>query len=167
MRHLILKAERAITGTATALACGALALAVLLAAYQVLMRYVIGKPSPWSDSVLQLLIVWMVYLGLAGTFRSGALVSVDLLAQALEGSAKRALQAAILLACLVVLAHMVWYGGQMVQRGASNVNPILGFAMSWGYLAVPVGGALAALAAIARFIDPEADAEGATAAPQD
>jgi TRAP-type C4-dicarboxylate transport system permease small subunit len=150
----LLALDRWVTGLATALAGAALMGAVSLAFYQVLMRYVFNRPTAWTEPILQLLVVWMVYLGLAATFRAGALVSVDLLLTSTRGLVRRTLEATILLLCLVLLAHMVWYGSAMVQRGASNINPVLGFAMSWGYLAVPVGGALATLAAVARFFDP-------------
>jgi len=152
----LLAVDRWSTGVATALAGAALVGAVSLAFYQVLMRYVFNRPTAWTESILQLLVVWMVYLGLAVTFRTGALVSVDLLLTGTRGLVRRTLEATILLLSLVLLAHMVWYGSAMVQRGASNINPVLGFAMSWGYLAVPVGGVLATLAALARFVDPEA-----------
>ncbi len=152
----LLAADRWSTGVATALAGAAMVGAVSLAFYQVLMRYVFNRPTAWTESILQLLVVWMVYLGLAVTFRTGALVSVDLLLTSTRGLARRTVETTILLLSLVLLGHMVWYGSAMVQRGASNINPVLGFAMSWGYLAVPVGGALATLAALARFVDPQA-----------
>jgi len=152
----LLAADRVCTGVATALAGAALVGAVSLAFYQVLMRYVFNRPTAWTESILQLLVVWMVYLGLAVTFRTGALVSVDMLLTSTRGLVRRTVEATILLLSLVLLGHMVWYGSAMVQRGASNINPVLGFAMSWGYLAVPVGGALATLAALARFFDPQA-----------
>ena len=156
LARALLAVDRWSTGVATALAGAALVGAVSLAFYQVLMRYVFNRPTAWTESILQLLVVWMVYLGLAVTFRTGALVSVDLLLTGTRGLVRRTLEATILLLSLVLLAHMVWYGSAMVQRGASNINPVLGFAMSWGYLAVPVGGVLATLAALARFVDPEA-----------
>jgi len=152
----LLAVDRWSTGVATALAGAALVGAVSLAFYQVLMRYVFNRPTAWTEPILQLLVVWMVYLGLAVTFRTGALVSVDLLLTSTRGLVRRTLEATILLLSLVLLGHMVWYGSAMVQRGASNINPVLGFAMSWGYLAVPVGGVLATIAALARFVDPEA-----------
>lgn len=154
--RLVLRVDAVVTRAATAAACCALAAAVMLAFVQVVMRYVVNRPTAWTDSLLQLLVVWMVYLGLAVTFRTGALVSVDMLLTATSGRLRRAFEAVILLLCLVLLGHMVWYGSAMVGRGASNVNPVLGFAMSWAYLSVPVGGALAIIAAIARFVDPAA-----------
>lgn len=154
--RVLLAVDRWSTGAATALAGAALVGAVSLAFYQVLMRYVFNRPTAWTESILQLLVVWMVYLGLAVTFRTGALVSVDLLLTSTRGLVRRTAESTILLVSLVLLGHMVWYGSAMVQRGASNINPVLGFAMSWGYLAVPVGGVLATIAALARFVDPEA-----------
>lgn len=161
--RVILRADAVVTRVATAAACAALSGALVLAFIQVVMRYVVNRPTAWTDSLLQLLIVWMVYLGLAVTFRTGALVSVDLLLQATRGVVRRVLESLVLVLCLVLLGHMVWYGSAMVGRGVSNINPVLGFAMSWAYLAIPVGGALAGLAVIARFLDPQARGGAAVA----
>jgi TRAP-type C4-dicarboxylate transport system permease small subunit len=144
-----------VTGAATVLACAFMAAAALLAFYQVVMRYGVGRPTAWSEPVLQMLIVWMVYLGLAATLRSGALVAVDLVWRVARGPAAAVLRGLIAAATLVLLAHMVWYGWDMAERAASNLNPTLGISMSWGFASVPVGAALAILAVVARLLDPE------------
>lgn len=156
LRTGFLAVERATTGLVTAAACGALALAAVLAIVQVFMRYAWRAPLSWSEPLVQMAIVWMVYLGAAVTFRSGALVAIDLLIDRARGRFRRVLVGFLALCSLTLVAHMFWYGWEMAERAAFNVNPTLGISTSWGFAAVPVGAAFAAMAIVAHLLDPPA-----------
>jgi TRAP-type C4-dicarboxylate transport system permease small subunit len=156
LRSAVLAVDRVTTTVATWAACAALTIAALMAIGQVFMRYVVRQPTAWSEPVVQMAVIWMVYLGVAATFRIGALVAIDLLVDRLRGRFRRALQALICAAALVLLAHMGWYGWEMAERARFNVNPTLGISMSWGFAAIPIGAAFAMVAVIAHAIDPPA-----------
>jgi TRAP-type C4-dicarboxylate transport system permease small subunit len=148
--------DRITTRVATFAACFALALSVCLACYQIFMRYVVRQSTSWSEPILQMAIIYMVYLGAAVTFRRGALVAIDLLLETARGPLKRAVNLFVFLACLVLVLHMVWYGWQMTMRAQFNVNPTLGISMSWAFLAIPLGGVFALIAVVAHYLDPPA-----------
>jgi TRAP-type C4-dicarboxylate transport system permease small subunit len=150
----ILAVDRVTTTLVTWAACAALALAAGMAVVQVFMRYVVRQPTAWSEPVVQMAVVWMVYLGVAYALRSGALVAIDILPARLPGAAGRVLRGTITLGTLVLLAHMLVYGHDMATRAAVNVNPVLGISMAWGFAAIPVGAAFAIVAVIAHAIDP-------------
>lgn len=154
LRRGFLTIERLATRLVTLLACAALALAAGLACYQIFMRYVLRQPTAWSEPVLQLAIIYMVYLGLAITFRKGALVSIDLLVTFAKGRFATLLRFAILAAILTVLGHMFWYGWAMALRAQNNIHPTLGISMLYAFAAIPVGAVFAAIAAIAHHVDP-------------
>jgi TRAP-type C4-dicarboxylate transport system permease small subunit len=154
LRGAILAIDRVTTTAVTWAACFALALAAGLACYQIFMRYVVRQSTAWSEPVLQMAIIYMVYLGCAAAFRSGALVAIDILANALSGRAREALRLVLLVLALILLGHMFWYGWEMAERARFNVNPTLGISMSWGFLAIPVGAVFAAIAVIAHHLDP-------------
>ena len=154
LRTAILAVERLTTRAVTLFACGALALAVGLACYQIVMRYVIRQSTAWSEPVLQLAIIYMVYLGLAVTFRRGALVSIDLLQSLAKGRTETALRWFILICALVLLGHMFWYGWAMAARAQANIHPTLGISMMWAFAAIPVGAVLAMIAVVAHHLDP-------------
>lgn len=154
LRSAVLAVDRATTTVATWAACAALAIAAGMAIGQVFMRYVVRQPTAWSEPVVQMAVIWMVYLGAAVTFRAGALVAIDLLVDRLRGRFRRALQILICAATLVLLLHMGWYGWEMAERARFNVNPTLGISMSWGFAAIPVGAAFAIIAVIAHAVDP-------------
>jgi TRAP-type C4-dicarboxylate transport system permease small subunit len=153
-RATFLAIERVTTRLATWSACAALALAVSLTCYQIVMRYIVRQSTAWSEPILQMAIIYMVYLGAAAAFRSGALVAIDLLLTLARGRARAALSLFIVACCVVLLGHMVWYGWEMTLRAQFNVNPTLGISMSWAFAAVPIGGAFALLAVIAHLLDP-------------
>jgi len=158
LRSAVLAVDRATTTVATWAACAALALAACMAIGQVFMRYVVRQPTAWSEPVVQMAVIWMVYLGAAATFRIGALVAIDLLVDRLRGRWQRGLQVVICACALVLLLHMGWYGWEMAERARFNVNPTLGISMSWGFAAIPVGAAFAIVAVIAHLLDPPARA---------
>jgi TRAP-type C4-dicarboxylate transport system permease small subunit len=154
LRRAILAIDRVTTTAVTWAACAALALAASMAFGQVVMRYVVRQPVAWSEPVVQMAVIWMVYLGAAATFRTGALVAIDLLLGRLHGRWQQALQWVITIAALLLLGHMGWYGWEMAERARFNVNPTLGLSMSWGFAAIPVGAAFAIIAVIAHALDP-------------
>ena len=154
LRRAALAIDRVTTTVVTWAACAALALAACMAFGQVVMRYVVQQPVAWSEPVVQMAVIWMVYLGAAVTFRTGALVAIDLLATRLKGRWARALAWVTTAACLLLLAHMGWYGWDMAERAQFNVNPVLGISMSWGFAAIPVGAVFAIIAVVAHALDP-------------
>lgn len=157
MRRGFLALDRLTTALVTLAACAALAVAAGLACYQIVMRYILRMPASWAEPIVQLAIVYMVYLGLAVAFRRGALVSIDLLDRLARGSWRVALRGAILALVLVLLGHMVWYGWAMALRVQNNLHPILGISMLWTFAPIPVGAVFAGIAAIAAFLDPPPD----------
>jgi TRAP-type C4-dicarboxylate transport system permease small subunit len=154
LRRAVLAIDRVTTTVVTWAACAALALAACMAFGQVVMRYVVRQPVAWSEPVVQMAVIWMVYLGAAVTFRTGALVAVDVLPRRLRGPWQRGLAWVITAAALLLLAHMVRYGWEMAERAQFNVNPTLGISMSWGFAAIPVGAVFAAIAVLAHALDP-------------
>jgi TRAP-type C4-dicarboxylate transport system permease small subunit len=154
LRAAVLAIDRVTTRIVTLGACVALALAAGLACYQIVMRYVVGLPASWAEPVVQLSVVYMVYLGLAVTFRRGALVSIDLLQTLARGPWRTVLRWFILIAVLTLLWHMFWYGWAMAARAQANTHPMLGVSMMWTFLSIPVGAVFATIAVIAAHLDP-------------
>jgi C4-dicarboxylate transporter, DctQ subunit len=151
--------DRFFFATIVVAACSALALAAVLAFTQVILRFVFAAPVSWTDAAAQMLIVWMVHVGVALTMRTGALVSIDFLARALGGRPRILLEVCIALATLSFLGNLVWYGLEMVQRAQVQNHPALGISMAWGYAAVPVGAAFSIVALCARLLDRVASEE--------
>lgn len=158
----------------------AMALLVLtccVSLYQVVTRFVFEEPSTWSEVTARSLNIWMVYLGVAVAFRTGALMAVEFLFNRLHGGARVVLVAVIAGLSLGVLLVMVWYGWEMVGRvrfqmlaGVDNPFTGDGISIALVYAAVPVGAALAVVGVLARAAEQIRDAlhaRASAAAPQE
>ncbi|MFN0183820.1 MAG: TRAP transporter small permease [Aquabacterium sp.] len=155
MSDWILAADRWVGRVAMALACAAMALAAVVALYQVGTRFILQQPSVWSEVLTRFLIIWSVFLGLSATIRGGALLSVDLLYRTVARTPHlRLLQALISLSTLGFLVIMLWQGIVIGQRVRFQNLAGLEISISWAYAAIPVGAAFALLAVAAHFVDP-------------
>ncbi len=150
----VLAVDRALTGAAMAAAVLLLAVAVAAGFYQVFARFVLAQPSAWSEVLVRTTLIWMVYLGAAGAFRQGAMVSVDTLYNLTRGRVRAALELVITLAVLALLAILVWWGWEMALRVRYQNLAGLEVSIAWGYAAIPIGAAFAMVAVIAHHFDP-------------
>ena len=160
MIRLLGRVERAVTAAALALAAALLVAMAGVSFYQVVTRFVFERPSTWSEVLSRSLQIWMVYLGLVAAFRTGALMSVDMLLRAVPRRARLVLMAAIAGVNLGCLCVMIWFGWSMAERVRSQTlagvdNPFTGGGISIAlvYAAVPVGAALCAVAVLARLAE--------------
>ncbi len=154
MKVCFLAIERRLTAVIVVLACILLGLASLLGIYQVLIRFVLGTPSTWSEIAIRLVIIWMVMLGIVVAFREGAQVCVDLLYR-LSGRFQRPLHFVITVITVIFLSVLVWYGIDIAWRTRfQEIGGMEFLPMSVGYAALPVGSFFAIIAVIANFLDP-------------
>lgn len=132
--------------------------AVAAGFYQVLARFVLASPSAWSEAWTRASIIWCVMLGGALAFRQGAMLGVDVLHNTLNARHARWLEHLVLLFVAGFLAFLVWAGGDMTWRVRFQGTPSLGVSISWIYLAIPVGAALALVGALAYWAEGSRDA---------
>lgn len=154
MTRFILTLDRWVTQTAMAIASASLGGAVLVAFYQVVARFVLEQPSTWSEVLTRFLLHWMVFLGLTGAFRAGALVSVDLCWRLSRGRFRQILDLFITGVSLALMAGLVWYGIAIVERIRFQTLAGLDISIAFAYAAIPVGAGLAVIGILAHHVDP-------------
>jgi TRAP-type C4-dicarboxylate transport system permease small subunit len=155
VRDAVLAVDRALGKLIMALACLALAGALLSGLFQVVARFVLNQPSTWSEVLTRTLIIWSVFLGLSAALRGGTLLSVDLMYRTLARTRHLVwLQALITLLTLLFLTIVVVHGWDIVHRVRFQTLAGLEISISWAYSAIPVGAFLGILAVIANFLDP-------------
>ena len=155
MKSAFLKFEDRLTSLSLATACLMMVIAACMAMLQVLMRFVFHLPSEWSEVIVRISLVWMVFLGIPAAFRYGSMISVDLMQRIAPPPFRRILDAIIALLSLTLLAVIAWYGWDYAQRG--KVQTIIGleaFSMFWAFVALPVGAVCAMVGVIGNFLDP-------------
>ncbi|MGF1777999.1 TRAP transporter small permease [Vibrio nomapromontoriensis] len=118
---------------------------VFCVVWQVLSRYVIGKPSTVTDELARYLFMWVALIGAAYTTGLKRHLAIDLLTMKLQGKRKLIneliIQIAIGLFAYVVLVHG---GTQLALKTLSTgqLTPALGMEMGYIYFCLPISGAL-------------------------
>jgi TRAP-type C4-dicarboxylate transport system permease small subunit len=120
----------------------ATALMVILVVTNVFCRYVLNASLIWAEELSQYLMVWMVFLGAGLAFRQGRHVAVEMLQDALPGSAGRALRWLVLAISGGFLLALVILGTRYAMFAAGQETPALQISAAVPYSAIPVGAAL-------------------------
>ena len=121
-----------ITRLAAALGVGVVLLMMLVVAYSVVNRYILGTPITWTDELSGYLVVALVMLGAGEALRRGDHISVDLITSRLGAKGRRI---AALWGNLMVLV----VAGAILISGKATLEYSINFdILSEGYLEVPM-----------------------------
>ncbi len=140
-----------LSGAAMALSAAGLLLSLVLIGWAVIMRYAFNAAPVWVDEVVGFLLVAIVMLAAAQTFRRGEHIGVDLLVDRLSAKGKRwALGWAAVVTAIVALVLVL--NGMQTAMLARMLGLLteghLEWPTWWLMLLMPVGGALLLLAAV-------------------
>jgi TRAP-type C4-dicarboxylate transport system permease small subunit len=148
--------ERFTSGLAMAGACAMLVVASALGMYQIVTRFVLEQPAEWTEILIRLSLIWMVFLGIPVAFRQGAMVSVDVLYRWSPPRLRRALDWLVCLASLSLIAVILWWGWDYAVRGqVQSMAGLESISMFWGYVALPVGAVFCILGIVGNLLDPQ------------
>jgi TRAP-type C4-dicarboxylate transport system permease small subunit len=119
---------------------------------QVIFRYVLAAPLPWSDELARYCFVWIVFLGATvGLFR-GIHLGVDLFVNMLPRKVQRGLEALTSALIAGFAATVIYASLPVIEMNMFQRSPALGIQMSWIYIAIPVSMALIFLICAERLI---------------
>jgi TRAP-type C4-dicarboxylate transport system permease small subunit len=131
-----------------------LALVVVIVLLQVFGRYILRISLSWPEELARYILVWLMIFGVAAAAASRSQIVVDTLLELVPASVRRALEALSALAGLVAVALLVWTSQPLITGPAGrSTSPATGIPSFWIYLAVPVGGALLVLFALAELAE--------------
>ena len=131
-----------------------LALVVVIVLLQVFGRYILRISLSWPEELARYILVWLMIFGVAAAAASRSQIVVDTLLELVPASVRRALEALAALAGLVAVALLVWTSQPLIFGPAGrSTSPATGIPSFWIYLAVPVGGALLVLFALAELAE--------------
>lgn len=103
--------------------------------------HVFGRDLAWVVELAELLMVWVTFLAGAAAARRGTHMTITEFLDKLAGVPRIAADAVIQLVALGMLGVLVWYGAGLTNASWGNELTVLGIAMAWQYLALPVGAA--------------------------
>lgn len=153
---MFLGLERRTTALSMALACLMLVIAASLGMFQIVTRFVLEQPAEWSEILIRVSLIWMVFLGIPMAFRQGAMVSVDVLYRWSPPKMKRVLDAVVSIAALVLMLVVLWWGFDYAMRGrVQSMAGLESISMVWAYLALPVGAVFSLIGIVGNYLDPK------------
>ncbi len=118
---------------------------VVVVSWQVLSRYILGDPSPWTEEVALSLMVWVGLLGGVYAYREKAHLGLDLLDEMFSDIGRYRLRVFSDVCCgLFALAVLVVGGGFLVQLTyeLKQTTAALGMPMAYVYSVLPLSGVL-------------------------
>ena len=107
---------------------------------QVVFRFLFKYPLPWSQDVIRICFVYLVFFGAAYCVKEKAHLNVDVLLTALKPRTRLILEIIINVALLGFFIVIIYYGFQFVSTGQDQYAPYLPIPMSIFYLSVPLSG---------------------------
>ena len=109
---------------------------------QVLGRYVLVVPFPWTEELARRMMTWLLFTASAIGYRRGGMVGVDILTSKFSEELKKKLD--ILIYALIGLfgIFMLWQGHDLVIRTQRQISAALGISMSYVYIVIPLSGVL-------------------------
>jgi TRAP-type C4-dicarboxylate transport system permease small subunit len=156
MKQALLTLDRWSTAFAMAVACLMLTIASALGVFQIITRFVLETPAEWSEILIRISLIWMVFMGIPTAFRQGAMVSVDVLYRWSPPAVRRVLDWVVCGAALALVFVIVWWGWDYAQRGSvQSMAGLESVSMFWAYLALPVGGLFSVVGILANLVDPQ------------
>jgi TRAP-type C4-dicarboxylate transport system permease small subunit len=150
VRHALLWSDRIVLTIAaafTAIFLGAIAV-------QVLYRYVLEIPSPWTEEMARYLFIWSAFLAAAVSVGRNDQFHIPLLIEKLPPAPRRVLHIFIDLLQLTFALIMVRYGSMMASRMMMARAPVLPLPQGVVYMVIPIAGAYMAVHIICRLLVP-------------
>lgn len=96
----------------------------------------------WSDEIVELLLVWTLFIGIAEIWRQGLHFRVDIVPNLLRGrTSGTVLELFLLGASLVFLAAFTYQAWELMLQ-ASDKSPIFSLSRRFWYAPMPIAGAI-------------------------
>ena len=109
---------------------------------QVLSRYVLKAPFPWSQDVLRIAFAWMVFWGAAWCVKERGHLCVDALLSTFPKKLRTAVEIVINIVLCGFFVFLVIYGGKFAITGLTQMAPYLPIPMTLYYASIPSAAAV-------------------------
>lgn len=122
--------------------------------YQVLSRYLFGKPSTISEGLLSYSFAWMALLAAAYVFGKKEHMRMSFVTDKLSDDNQLKISLIGELITFAFAAGALIYGGiAIVQLGMGQQSPSLGIQMGWIYMIIPITGIITAIYNVMNIAD--------------
>lgn len=136
-------------GTVIRVIAGVMVLSVLL---QIMGRYLLTTPFPWTEELSRLMFVWLALLGACLTLVENGHLGMDFIFRKCSPRVKGHLELFAWIVIGICAALMLYSGCSIVRIVAKQKSAILRLSYAWSYSAVPAAGGLFLLYSILAVI---------------
>jgi C4-dicarboxylate transporter DctQ subunit len=132
------------------------AVAVSVAAVQVVLRYGAGLGLYWGEELVVYSVVWTAFIAAGAAIRSGEHLSVEFVKLLAKGRAARPVACIIDALCAAAGVALLILGLKLViaVRTFGQLSPAMQIPMWIVYLAIPISGALITIRSTQQFFAP-------------
>lgn len=147
MQVILKNLDRLLSGVLMVL----MAAIVIDVSWQVLSRFIVGKPSSVTEEIARFLLVWIGLLGSAWAFRMHSHLGLDILTSKLSFEKKLRADLLTQILCFIFAAWIMVYGGAslvLLQLELGQTSAALEVKMGYVYSVLPLAGTLICIYAI-------------------
>ena len=141
MNELLARMDRGVASACRWGVCACFLGLFVLLSLGILQRMLPVFKVPGYDELVELLFVWMTFLGALALWREGTLYKVDLVERMLDAAGRRVLESIIQLAMLAIALVLTWAGWDFLRQ-SGETTPFLQVDKMWWYAAIPLCGTL-------------------------
>lgn len=130
-------------------------LMVIDVTWQVLSRFLLEKPSSFSEELARFLLVWIGFFGAAYAYRKYAHLGLDIFTSKLEGRSRVSVDKLGDWVSLIFVSVVMIFGGFKIMLLTLELNQLsaaLQIPMGYVYSVVPISGVLIAIFSIERIL---------------
>ncbi len=143
----------------------ALLIAVMVACvtWQIVSRYLLGDPSPWTEELARFLLIWIGLLGGSFAYHMKMHLGLDLVSERLQGRARILHAQGIHIVVILFAATVLVGGGLSLVQLTSELNQYsaaLGVPMSLVYCSLPISGVMFIFYALIALLEPVLNSSG-------
>lgn len=118
---------------------------VLITIGSVIMRYFFNAPWHWTEEISGLLMVWIVFIGMAAAERQETNLTISFITDSLPIRVSALVNLLMCVASVGLLLYMGWLGYKLADSVGFRLTQILKISWYWMYIVVPIGAVLTAV----------------------
>ena len=127
---------------------------VLFTCWQVFTRYILAKPSSWSEELVSYLFAWMALFGAAIVTGERGHMNIPILVDKLPYGTKKIIYIFQEVIALIFSAVILVYGGiQITSLAMGQMTSSLGVPIGVFYIVLPVAGILNVIYAFINIVE--------------
>lgn len=124
---------------------------VLAGTWQIVTRFIMGKPSTVTDEMLRFLLIWASMIGSAYCFYKDEHLALDLIKGRLKGTPSKIVNTFVELSVILFVGFVFIYGGGRLAMNSNNASAVMQIPYKLLFSIMPISGVIIILARILKY----------------